>query len=78
MILLREILSSQMTRQMLIKEVEEENIGCHSPVGGHKSLQSCCQRDKSIHSLEELGKHIRDKERTSKDFLDAKANEFKA
>ena len=26
--------------------------------------------------LEELGKHVRDKERTSKDFLDAKTDEF--
>ena len=28
--------------------------------------------------MEELGKHVRDKERTSKDFLDAEADEYKA
>ena len=27
-------------------------------VGVHQSLQSCFQRDKSTHSLEELGKHV--------------------
>ena len=53
-------------------------IRCHSPMGGHQSLQSCCQRDRSTHSLEELGKHVQEKERTSKDFLDTEANEFEA
>ena len=47
-------------------------------MGGHQSLQSCCQRDISPHSLEELGKHVQDKERTSKDFLNAGADEFEA
>ena len=47
-------------------------------MSGHQSLQSCCQRDRSPHSLEELGKRVRDKERTSKYFLDAKADEFEA
>ena len=47
-------------------------------MGGHQSLQPCCERDKSLHSLEELGKHVRDKERTSKDFLDVEADVFEA
>ena len=37
MILLREIMPNYVTCQILIKEVEEENIGCQSPVGGHQS-----------------------------------------
>ena len=45
-------------------------------MGGHQSLQSCYQRDKSSYSLEELRKHVHDKERTNKDFLDAESNEF--
>ena len=61
-----------------MEEVEEENIRCHLPVGGHRSLQSCCQRDRFIHSLKELRKHVRDKVRTNKDFLDAEVDEFKA
>ena len=56
--LLREIMPSQVTCQMLIREVEEENIRCHSPVGEDQFLQPCCQRDRSTHSLEELGKHV--------------------
>ena len=47
-------------------------------MGRHQSLQPCCQRDRSPHSLEELGKHVRDKERTNKDFLDAEVDEFDA
>ena len=47
-------------------------------MGGHQSLQSCYQRDRFPHSLEELGKHVRDKERTSKDFLNVETDEFEA
>ena len=47
-------------------------------MGGHQSLQSCCQRDRSPHSLEELEKEVRDKELISKDFLGAKVDEFEA
>ena len=47
-------------------------------MGGHQSLQSCFQRDRSSHSLEELGKHVQDKGRTSKDFLDVETDEFEA
>ena len=43
-----------------MEEVEEKNTGSHSAMGGHQSLQSCCQRDRSAHSLEELGKHVRE------------------
>ena len=38
-------MSSQVTCQMLIgREVEEENIGCHSPMGGHQSVQPFFQK----------------------------------
>ena len=47
-------------------------------MGGHESLQSWCQIDRSPHSLEEHVKHVRDKERTNKDFLNAEADEFDA
>ena len=61
-----------------MEKVEELNIGCHSLVGGHQSLQSCCQRDRSPYSLEELEKEVRDKELIRKDFLGAKVDEFEA
>ena len=50
----------------------------YSLVGGHQSLQSCCQRGRSRYSLGELRKHLRDKKCTSKDFLDAEVDEFEA
>ena len=42
------------------------------------SLYNHVAKETNPYSLKELGKHVRDKERTSKDFLDAKANEFEA
>ena len=52
-----------------MEEVEEENIRCHSPVGGHQSLQSCCQRDRSTHSLENLENMYKTKNAQAKIFL---------
>ena len=42
------------------------------------SLYNHVAKETNLHSLEELGKHVRDKEHTSKDFLDAEASEFEA
>ena len=41
------------------------------------SLYNHVAKEIVSHSLEELGKQVRDKERTSKDFLNAEADEFK-
>ena len=38
------------------KKLKKKTLG--ALVGGHQSLQSCCQRNKSPHFLEELGKHV--------------------
>ena len=58
------------------KKLKKKTL-CHSLVGRHQSLQSCCQRNISTHFLEELRKPVRDKEHTSKDFLDAKLMNLK-
>ena len=42
------------------------------------NLYNHISKETNPHSLEELGKHVRDKECTSKDFLDAEADEFEA
>ena len=42
------------------------------------SLYNHVAKETNPHSLEELGKHVQDIERTSKDFLDAEDDEFEA
>ena len=39
------------------KKLKKKTLGAIL-VGRHQSLQSCCQRDRSPHSLEELEKHV--------------------